>query len=101
LALDLVAKKRQVAAKEPEVAATEAAKEPDPVPQERQERESAPPISEELLAAAGVPRRRGRTWLVLLLLLAMVGAGVYLYRDRIPWQRLRSYVSALRAKLHH
>jgi uncharacterized protein (TIGR02266 family) len=90
LALDLVAKK-------PHVAVTEAAKEPELVPKEP---ESSPPITEDSLSAAGLPRRRGRTWLVLLLLLAIAGGAVYVYRDRIPWQRLRSYIGTLRSKLH-
>jgi uncharacterized protein (TIGR02266 family) len=41
-----------------------------------------PPPSEASLAEAGVPRRRGGTWIALLLLLAIGGAG-YAFRSRI------------------
>jgi uncharacterized protein (TIGR02266 family) len=87
-ALELVTKKPDRTESKPPVAA----KEP----------ESSEPVSEELLAAAGVPHRRGkrRTWLVVLLVLAMMGGGVYLFRHRIPWERLRYFVATLRSARH-
>jgi hypothetical protein len=54
--------------------------------------EDSMPFSERSLAAAGVPRRRRWVWLVLLALLAGAAGGVYAFRSRIPWQRLRSFV---------
>ena len=50
------------------------------------------PFSERSLAAAGVPRRRRWIGWVLLLLLVGGGAGVYAYRSRIPWHRMRAFV---------
>ena len=49
-------------------------------------------LSEASLAAAGVPRRRGRGWLVVLLLLAMAGSALWVMRHRVPWYRLRSLI---------
>jgi len=50
------------------------------------------PLSEASLAAAGVPRRRRRAWVVALVVLALAAGGVYAMRARIPWVRLRSLV---------
>jgi Tfp pilus assembly protein PilZ len=46
------------------------------------------PISDVSLAAAGVPRRRGRAWIVVLVLLGLATAGTWVMRARIPWHRL-------------
>src|SRR5271155_5449969 len=53
--------------------------EPQPAPQPPQA------LSEASLAAAGVPRRRGRAWIVVLLLLAMAGTALWVMRHRVPW----------------
>jgi uncharacterized protein (TIGR02266 family) len=90
VAIDLVARKSSV----PPPETTE---EPAPVKEPETPEESvteAKPISDESLAAAGVPRRRRWGWLVLLVVLALAGAAIYQYRGRIPWQlhRLRYFV---------
>lgn len=48
------------------------------------------PLSEASLTAAGVPRRRGGSWLLLfLLVIAATATGLYVMRARVPWvQRL-------------
>jgi uncharacterized protein (TIGR02266 family) len=47
----------------------------------------AAPLSDASLAEAGIPRRRGRAWIAILLLLAIGGAG-YAFRSRIPYATL-------------
>jgi len=48
--------------------------------------------SEASMAAAGIPVRRRRWPLVLLLIVAVAAGAIYLERGRIPWARLRSLV---------
>lgn len=47
----------------------------------------APLPSEASLAAAGLPRRRSRTWPALLVILLAAGGAAYFFRARIPWVR--------------
>jgi hypothetical protein len=67
-------------------------KKPDPPKTPAEKPPTEKPLSEVSLAAAGVPRRRGRGWLVVLVLLAVAAGGVYAMRERIPWLRLRAII---------
>ncbi len=69
-------------------------KKPEPAKPPGEKPGTEKPLSEASLAAAGVPRRRGRTWLVVLVVLALAAGGVYAMRARIPWGRLRSLVAS-------
>jgi len=63
------------------------------------ERPAAPetPPSEASLAAAGVPRRRrGRRWLVFLVLLAAASGGLYVARQRVP--AVRAFLDRVTAR---
>ncbi|HEY8089323.1 MAG TPA: PilZ domain-containing protein [Polyangiaceae bacterium] len=67
-------------AQEPSIAIDLVAKKPErDVPQ--------PEASETSLAAAEVPRRGGRGWLVVVVILAVAAGALYLNRDRIPQLR--------------
>jgi Tfp pilus assembly protein PilZ len=82
-----------VARKQPEVANDTTPTRDDVRSQVRDEpavRAADLPPSEASLAAAGVPRRRGRRWLpFFLLVIALAVGGLYVLRGRIPWvQRL-------------
>lgn len=47
-----------------------------------------PPPSEASLVAAGLPRRRSRAWLAVLVVLLAAGCATYVFRARIPWVRV-------------
>jgi hypothetical protein len=59
---------------------------------------AAKPFSEASLAAAGVPRPRGRGWLAALVVIALLAGGAYAERHRIPWARMRSAIGAVFAR---
>lgn len=59
----------------------------------------AAPPSETSLVAAGVPRRRGRRWpAIVLLILVGAGCGAYAMRARIPW--LRPFIDRASSAMH-
>ncbi|HEX8796925.1 MAG TPA: hypothetical protein VF765_38500 [Polyangiaceae bacterium] len=50
--------------------------------------EVEPPVpSEASLVAAGLPRRRSRAWLAIVVVLLAAGCAAYFFRARIPWVR--------------
>lgn len=77
------------------------AKKPMPLAQLRTEERRGP--LDPSLPTVRVPRRRGRQWLGLLLVLVSLAMGVggaYPFRSRIPWQRLRSFATSTIARGH-
>lgn len=93
LPIELVASKAKAQAQPPP--------EPKPPPEPEPGPELKPPTpepSEASLAAAGVPRRRGRVWPVIFLLLVGGACAAYALRARIPW--LNAMIERCSAALH-